>query len=51
LQISVLRIAFIQNVMALLLFQFTAKRNFGVLLRKFAHFGIAFSDVPPGFSI
>jgi len=50
LQISVLRIAFLSNFMAILLFQFTTKRNLGVILCKFAHFGFVFLDMPPCFS-
>jgi len=47
LQVSVLRIAFYKNCMALLLFQFTTKRNLDVFLCKFANFGLVFSVVPP----
>ena len=39
-QISVLRIAFLSNFMAILLFQFTVKRNFGVFLCIFTHLGL-----------
>jgi len=45
--VSVLRIAFLSNFMAILLFQFTTKRNLGVFLCKLAHFGLVFSDLPP----
>jgi len=33
---------FFSNFMALLLFQFTAKRNLGKFFCKFAHFGLVF---------
>jgi len=42
-----MQIAFLSNFVAILLFQFTAKRNFGVFLCKFAEFGLVFSDLPP----
>jgi len=40
---------FFSNFTALLLFQFTAKGILGVLLWKFPHFGLVFSDLPPCF--
>ena len=40
LQVSVLRIDFLSNFMAILLFQCIAKRNLGVFLCIFAHFGL-----------
>ena len=49
LQISVLRIAFFSNFMALLLFQFTAKGILGVFLWKFPHFGLVFRICLPAF--
>jgi len=51
LQVSALRIALLSNFIAILLFEFTAKRNLGVLLCIFAHFGLVFSDLPPCFCI
>jgi len=42
---------FFSNLMELLLFQFTAKDILGVLLWKFAHFGLVFLDLPPCFFI
>jgi len=40
---------FFSNFMTLLLFQFTAKRNLGVFLCKFAHFGLFFRIFLPAF--
>ena len=37
--------------LAILLFHFTAKRNLGLFLCKFAHFGFVFSDLPYCFCI
>jgi len=48
---SVQRIAFFSNCMALLLFQFTAKRNLSVFLCTFAHFRHVFLKVPHCFSL
>jgi len=35
--------------MALLLFQYITKGILGVFLRKFAYFGLVFSELPPDF--
>jgi len=42
--VSVLRIAFFPNLMERLLCQFTVKLNLGLLLCKFAYFGLVLSD-------
>ena len=49
LQIFVLRIAFFFKVHGTFGVQLTAKRNLGMFLCKFAHFGLVFSIFPPIF--
>jgi len=47
LQISVFWFVFFSDFMALLVFQFTTKRNLGMFLYEFAPFGLAFADLLP----
>jgi len=35
--------------MAFLLFQFSVKQNLGMFLRRFSHFWLVFSELPPVF--